>query len=566
MLWIFISILFVLALGWPLYHLLSGKHRIGTSSRTLNLAVYRDRLEELKRDAQEGNLLPAQFTEAKEELAAALLQDIKDAEPATTEAPRRQLYAVAGAAVLVIAVLTYGVYRLLSAQIIFQEVELGNNTAAGQAARKALPVIAEQLRRDINNPALWEQFGQNFMQMDRPDAALQAFGRALALGSESPGLLLQQAQVLAMSQRGSLEGEPAKLIARAQALEPNSSRTLVWSGLVQMQRGQYDYAISLWARARADIKADSPEYANLSTLIAKAEQQKNSGAAPPTTLTPAMSPAAAATPLTPTTTAAGVAPIQVTVELSPQALKQLQPQDPVYIFARAVNGPTMPLAVLRRAVSDLPLVMSLDDSNAMDPTLRLSQYNQVKVIARVSPTGEVMAQPGDWYGEAGPFDPHSTPAINLAISKQVPGQAQPRPPHPAMAPTTPATAPSTATSPGASAAVQLKITVELAPALTKLVKADETLFIFARAANGPPMPLAAVRKTVAELPLSITLDDSSAMSPQLKLSQYTNVKVVARISRSGSPSAQSGDMYGEIGPLDPHQSKPLKITINQKVP
>jgi len=567
MLWIFISILFVLALGWPLYHLLGRKHGAGTSSRSLNLAVYRDRLEELKRDAQEGNLLPAQFNEAKEELAAALLQDIKDAEATSTEAPRRQLYTVAGATIIVIAVLTYGVYRLLSSQIIFQDVELGNNTAAGQAARNALPVIAEQLRRDINNPALWEQFGQNFMQMDRPDAALQAFGRALALGGESPALLLQQAQVLAMSQRGSLEGQPADLIARAQELEPNSSRTLVWSGLVQMQRGQYDYAISLWARARANVKADSPEYANLSTLIAKAEQQKNSGTPPAATTTPAITAMpSTTTSLAATPSKAALAPLDVTVELSPQALKQVKPETAVYIFARAVNGPSMPLAVLRRTVGDLPLVMTLDDSNAMDPTLRISQYDQVLVVARVSLSGDVMAQPGDWYGEAGPFDPRTASAIKLTISKQVSGQAQTKPPHPAMALNTTTTAPTASITPSTSTAVQLKVNVELAPALAKLVKADETLFIFARAANGPPMPLAAVRKTVGELPLSLTLDDSTAMSPQLKLSQYTNVKIVARISRSGSPSAQAGDLFGEVGPLDPHQAKPVKITISQKVP
>ncbi len=558
MFWIIISILFVLALGWPIYFLLMRKHAAGTTSRSLNLVVYRDRLEELKRDAQQGTLLPEQFAEAKEELAAALLQDIKNAQASSTEAPRKQLYLVTGAAVVLIALLTFGVYRLLSSQIIFQDVEQGSSSAAAQAAHNALPVIAEQLRRDINNPALWEQFGQSFMQMDRPDAAMQAFGRALTLGGESPGLLLQQAQVVAMSQNGSLEGQPADLIARALAMEPNSSRTLVWSGLVQMQHGQYDYAISLWARARANTKADSPEYANLSTLITRAEQQKSSGAAPTNTALPTTpeSPASA-----PTSNSSTITSVNVTVDLSPQAKQKVKPTDTIFIFARAINGPSMPLAVLRRTVSDLPLVMTMDDSNAMDPQLKLSQYKQVQVVARVSLSGEVMAQPGDWYGEAGPFDPHTTSALQLTINKQVPGQAKAAQPRAAMTPKPSSKSPTTT-----SGAVQLKLNVELSADLAKQVKPDETLFIFARAANGPPMPLAAVRKTAGELPLAITLDDSSAMSPQLKLSQYDSVKIVARISRGGSPTAQSGDLFGEVGPLNPHQSKPLTITINQKVP
>lgn len=560
MFWIIISILFVLALGWPIYFLLMRKHATGTTSRTLNLVVYRDRLEELKRDAQQGTLLPEQFAEAKEELAAALLQDIKNAQASSTEAPRKQLYLVTGAAIVLIALLTFGVYRFLSSQIIFQDVEQGSSSAAAQAAHNALPVIAEQLRRDINNPALWEQFGQSFMQMDRPDAAMQAFGRALTLGGESPGLLLQQAQVVAMSQNGSLEGQPADLIARALTLEPNSSRSLVWSGLVQMQRGQYDYAISLWARARANTKADSPEYANLSTLITRAEQQKSSGTAPANTTLPTTpeTPASA-----PTNSTATITSVNVTVDLSPQVKQKVKPTDTVYIFARAINGPSMPLAVLRRAVSDLPLVMTMDDSNAMDPQLKLSQYKQVQVVARVSLTGEVMAQPGDWYGEAGPFDPHTTSTLQLTVNKQVPGQASTKTPRAA---TMPPPSSNNTSSAAAASTVQLKIKVALSPGLANQVKPDETLFIFARAASGPPMPLAAVRKTAGELPLSITLDDSSAMSPQLKLSQYDSVKIVARISRGGSPTAQSGDLFGEVGPLNPHQSKPLTITINQKVP
>ncbi|MFZ0487980.1 MAG: hypothetical protein WAL83_13355, partial [Arenicellales bacterium] len=75
-----------------------------------------------------------------------------------------------------------------------------------------------------------------------------------------------------------------------------------------------------------------------------------------------------------------------------------------------------------------------------------------------------------------------------------------------------------------------------------------------------------VRKTVADLPVTVTLDDSQAMMPQLKLSGFKQVKVGARVSSSGQPIAQPGDLEGEVGPVSPGSSKTIDITIDHVVP
>lgn len=99
----------------------------------------------------------------------------------------------------------------------------------------------------------------------------------------------------------------------------------------------------------------------------------------------------------------------------------------------------------------------------------------------------------------------------------------------------------------APAAVRLKVRVELAPALRDKVKAQDTVFIFARASSGPPMPLAAKRVTVAQLPIEVELSDADAMMAQMKLSDFAKVQLVARVSKDGQPTR--GEWVGQSAPL-----------------
>lgn len=106
-------------------------------------------------------------------------------------------------------------------------------------------------------------------------------------------------------------------------------------------------------------------------------------------------------------------------------------------------------------------------------------------------------------------------------------------------------------------------TVELDPALRAKVADTDTVFIFARAAQGPRFPLAVLRKQVKELPASFVLDDSMSMMPDAKLSSFPMVVVGARISKSGSATPTAGDLEGQTEPVRPG-AKGLKIKINSQ--
>ncbi len=108
-----------------------------------------------------------------------------------------------------------------------------------------------------------------------------------------------------------------------------------------------------------------------------------------------------------------------------------------------------------------------------------------------------------------------------------------------------------AKSPGTALSSSVSGTVTLAPALARQASPDDTVFIYARDAQGSRLPLAILRKQVRDLPYRFTLDDSLAMSPAAKLSGVRQVIVEARVSKSGEARAQPGDLSGQSGPVSP---------------
>lgn len=119
---------------------------------------------------------------------------------------------------------------------------------------------------------------------------------------------------------------------------------------------------------------------------------------------------------------------------------------------------------------------------------------------------------------------------------------------------------------GVTPAVSARLTVrvELAPALKDKVRPDDSVFIFARASSGPPMPLAAKRVTVADLPIEVQLSDSDAMMPNMKLSSFPEVQLVARVSRAGLPT--KGEWIGRGSPLASSTAAPQHLTIDSPDP
>ena len=112
----------------------------------------------------------------------------------------------------------------------------------------------------------------------------------------------------------------------------------------------------------------------------------------------------------------------------------------------------------------------------------------------------------------------------------------------------------------------LQVTVSLSKELQNKVDPNTTLFIFAKASAGPPMPLAVHRGLAKDLPITITLDDSMAMMPQMTLSSFPKVIVAARLSTNGQPQGQPGDFEGYSEEIEVSTTPVVDILINSIKP
>lgn len=262
--------------------------------------------------------------------------------------------------------------------------------------------LEERLKAQPDDAEGWSMLGRSYSVLGRYPEAVEAFKRVVALGAGNPPLraqaLADQADATAMAAGRKLSGEPEKLIEQALQADPKNLKALALAGTIAFDNGDFARAVKLWQDAVAVAEPGSELARNLQGGIAEAQGrlgQAGGAGAPPV----------AAAPATPAPPAAAAASVTGRVTLAAALAAQAGPEDTVFVFARAAGntpGPRAPLAILRKQVKDLPLTFTLDDSLAMNPALRLSSVQQVVVGARISKSGNAIAQPGDLQGLSQP--------------------------------------------------------------------------------------------------------------------------------------------------------------------
>ena len=412
--WIFAALMLAAAMLLLVPALLGRKQVRDQDRNQQNVAIARERMKELEAEYGRGTLSETDYEQAKRELEQALLHDVEaTAEPVTTSPAT----AARGAVVWVVlgvplaAVLLYlqlGTPSALQPQVQSTAVPQGHAGGDTTAAtmEQLVAGLAEKLQEEPENAEGWFMLGRSYMSMGRYSEAANAFKRVHDLVGDEPAVMLRYADALAMAQGGRIAGEPFEFIKRALKLKPDDTTGLWLAGLGYEEQGQYEQAVQHWRKLETLMQDDAASRNEVRNLIARAEQKLGRAVTVETAPTKPV--------------AASSVALKVTVSLDAALQDKVSAEDTVFIFARAMEGPPMPLAAVRKQVRDLPLTVTLDDSMAMMPQMKLSNHARVLVGARISKSGTVKAESGDLTGEIENVATNTTDQITLTISKRTP--------------------------------------------------------------------------------------------------------------------------------------------------
>ena len=390
-----IALLLMLALGWLLPGLLRPRGGRATAAAGANVAVYRDQLQEAERDLAADLITPERYEQLRAEIQRRVLEDTSNAAAPVAASPARRT-------ALVLAVLlplaSVGTYLAIGQPQALQALaaDEAQHAVGAQDVEAMVAKLAERLQAEPGNAEGWLMLARSYAALGRHPDAVAALRKLDQLQPDNPDTLADMADVIAMANGRRLEGEPARLVARALAINPQHPKALALGGTIAFEAGDYRGAREQWQRLVAQLPADSELARTVQGSIDEAERLAAAAGTAPARAAP---PTAAAA--TPAAAASGPA-LTGEVTLSPALAARVAAGDTLYVFARPADGPRMPLAILRQPVGDWPLRFRLDDSSAMTPASRLSGARTVVVGARISRSGNATAQSGDLVGQSEP--------------------------------------------------------------------------------------------------------------------------------------------------------------------
>ena len=395
--WIFAALLLILALALVLPAVLKSKGSIGNSANgaaAANLSVLRSQLTQLDADFAAGSISADQLALAKSEIERRALEEESAPETRIAAAKSTRTAWVLGLVIPLVALGGYGFLgniQALNPANLQAKAETDPTPAQIEAMVSAFAARLEAVpANQPPDPKAWEMLARSYAAMQKFPEASKAYKRAVELNPSNAQLLADHADVVAMLQGQSLMGEPTQLFERALVLDPNNLKALALAGSAAFEKKDYANAVQFWSKAQGLAPPGSDFAKGLASSVAEARLASGQAGAPPVLTKSAP------------TSAIATASIQGVVSLLPTLKNKVAPDDTVYIFARAAQGPRMPLAILKRKASELPITFTLDDSTAMSDELKLSKFELVVVGARVSRSGNALPQSGDLVGQSAP--------------------------------------------------------------------------------------------------------------------------------------------------------------------
>ena len=379
-----------------------------------NLAIYRDQLKELDNDLAAGTIDRLHFDTAKREIERRVLEEVEQEADRSASISGPKWTMAVGVAVLIplIAIPSYvglGTPAALDVQKLAARQDgagEGGHDLSPQKIAGMVEQLKEKLKTQPEDADGWLMLAKTTGALARYEESANAYRAAARLRPKDAQLLADFADTMAMAQGRVLTGEPERLVAQALQVDPNNVKALALGGTIAFEKKDFAQAALLWKRILSIVPPDSEFAERIRVSVTEVENKAG------------LASSASAPELKPAPVVAAAASLSGRVDISPAAKKAVAPEDTVFIFARAATGPKMPLAILRVQAKDLPKLFELTEAMAMAPGMSISKFPELVVGARVSKSGNAIAQPGDWESELMPVRAGAN-GINLFVSKQI---------------------------------------------------------------------------------------------------------------------------------------------------
>lgn len=398
--WIAAGALLLVALAFLLLPILRGRRAQAEEDRTaLNVALYEERLAELTSQHSAGTLTAEQLEAGRADAARELLEDTENSDKPRIAKLGRSVPLIAA---VLVPLMGYGLYMYWGAS---DKVQMARQFSEQPRTVEEMTAHLEQaVQEQPDSAEAWYFLGRTYMNQERPADAAKAFGRVVEIAGRQPELLGQLAQALYFAGDRQWSDKLQALTDEALQGDPQEVTSLGLLGIAAFEEARYQDAVRFWEQLVAALPEEDPSREAIRGGIERARQQIEGGSS-------TTEQASAASEKADTTGAT----LQIQVALDPKVAESVSPQDTVFVFARAVAGPPVPLAAKRLTIADLPATVTLGDADAMVPSMKISSVEQVTVMARVSRSGD--ATKGEWMGQSEALDTASDNAIDLVIDR-----------------------------------------------------------------------------------------------------------------------------------------------------
>ena len=409
--WLICTFMLLIALTMVIVPVLRPKVTTSVSTFDASVATHRQLMRSLELQHNNGVLDSEGYQQAREEVEYSLLEETQEQGFDSKPTPLMASKLTAAVLLILVPAFSIGLYAFLGN---YPVLKILDDPKAIQTLREQHPPRDEDLARQVTNLkrvvrreptdiAAWDALAIGQIALEKYIDAANTLDHLIRTFGETQERLVNYAEASSIAHKMKFSPLARQRLERALELEPGHPKSLMMGALAALHSGEKNLALKRWKKLIVKLKPDTDSARLIRMLITRTEGGLSTAQVTPDT--------------TKNKSVIPNAQINVSLSLSPTLQEKVTGQERVFVFARAVGGPPMPVAVKVLNVTELPISILLNDSTSMPSGPRLSSVEQVQVGARISFSGSATGTAGDLEGYSGPLRTQDNPSVNLVIDR-----------------------------------------------------------------------------------------------------------------------------------------------------